>query len=149
MRAIIQRVSFAKVESEGEVLGEISRGLLLLLGITHDDGPADIEWLAKKALQLRIFSDEAGKMNLSVGEAGGGLLVVSQFTLYADSRKGNRPSFTRSAPPSVAQPLYEQFLRTVRQHFSGPLSSGRFGADMQVSLLNDGPVTILLDTREG
>lgn len=149
MRAIIQRVSFAKVESEGELLGEIGPGLLLLLGITHDDGPSDIEWLTRKALQLRIFNDEAGKMNRSLVEAGGGLLVVSQFTLYADSRKGNRPSFTRSAPPARAVPLYEQFLAVLRRDFSGPLASGRFGADMQVSLLNDGPVTILLDSKEG
>ncbi len=148
MRAVIQRVRFSKVEVAGQIVGEIPQGLLVLLGITHDDGPADIDWLVRKIPQLRIFNDEQDKMNLSVQDIGGDILVISQFTLYANSKKGNRPSYIRSAPPEVSIPLYESFLASLRQQFSGKVATGEFGAMMAVSLLNDGPVTIILDSRE-
>lgn len=148
MRALIQRVTSAKVVIEGELSGAIEQGILVLLGITHEDTEADIDWLIRKITQLRIFTDDQGKMNLSVQDVQGGLLVISQFTLFADSKKGNRPSYTRSARPEVAIPLYEEFLDRLRQQFSGPVETGRFGADMKVSLLNDGPVTIMLDSKE-
>lgn len=146
MRAVIQRVSHAKVEVEGRTTGAIEQGLLVLLGITHEDTRADMDWMIKKITQLRIFTDQAGKMNLSVQDIGGGILVVSQFTLYGNVKKGNRPSFTRSAPPDVAIPMYETFLAALRSAFGGPVATGEFGASMQVSLLNDGPVTIVLDS---
>lgn len=148
MRALIQRVSSAKVVIEGEISGEIERGILVLLGITHEDSSRDIDWLIRKITQLRIFTDQDGKMNLSVQDVQGGLLVISQFTLFADSKKGNRPSYTNSARPEIAIPLYNQFLEQLRKQFDGPVETGRFGADMKVSLLNDGPVTIMLDSRE-
>ena len=147
MRAIIQRVAHSKVVIDGETSGAIDQGLLVLLGITHTDTQADIDWLIKKITQLRIFKDDAGKMNLSVQDIGGGILVVSQFTLYASSKKGNRPSYIRSAPPPVAIPLYEDFLLDLRARFDGPVETGQFGAMMEVSLLNDGPVTIILDSQ--
>ncbi|HEX2898684.1 MAG TPA: D-aminoacyl-tRNA deacylase [Bacteroidia bacterium] len=148
MRAVIQRVSHARVEVAESTVGEIGQGLLVLLGITHDDGPDDAEWLLKKLLQLRIFNDAEGKMNLSVTDVAGGILVVSQFTLYADAKKGNRPSYLRSAPPIVSVPLYESFVADLKARFTGPVATGEFGAMMAVSLLNDGPVTIILDSRQ-
>jgi D-tyrosyl-tRNA(Tyr) deacylase len=148
MRAVIQRVRQARVETEGTVSGAIDQGLLVLLGITHDDGPADIEWLVKKMVNLRIFSDAEDKMNLSVTDVGGGILVVSQFTLFANAKKGNRPSYTRSAPPDISIPIYERFLLRLQENFSGPVQTGKFGAMMDVHLINDGPVTIILDTRQ-
>lgn len=148
MRAVIQRVSRASVTVAGNTIGEIGQGLLVLLGVTHDDTAADSEWLIKKIVQLRIFNDTEGKMNLSVEDVAGGILVVSQFTLYADAKKGNRPSYIRSAPPAVSIPLYEEFLQVLRQRFQGPIATGEFGAMMDVSLLNDGPVTIILDSRQ-
>ncbi|MCB0844655.1 MAG: D-tyrosyl-tRNA(Tyr) deacylase [Bacteroidetes bacterium] len=148
MRAVIQRVSFSKVEVEGEVVGEIPQGLMVLLGITHEDNEDDIAWMIKKITQLRIFNDEAEKMNLSVQDVGGDILVISQFTLYANAKKGNRPSYIRSAPPDISIPLYEKFLEQLRVSFSGKVATGEFGASMQVSLLNNGPVTIILDSRE-
>jgi D-tyrosyl-tRNA(Tyr) deacylase len=148
MRVIIQRVSEARVEIEGRVNGAIGAGLMVLLGITHDDTEEDIQWMVKKLLQLRIFKDADDKMNLSVQDIGGGILVVSQFTLYAQSRKGNRPSYTRSAPPPVSIPMYERFLEVLRAAFQGPVGTGEFGASMQVHLVNDGPVTILIDSRD-
>lgn len=146
MRTIIQRVTHAKVEVEGRITGQIGQGLLILLGVTHADTDQDIEWLVKKIPNLRIFNDPEGKMNLSVTDVGGDLLVVSQFTLYADAKKGNRPSYIRSAPPDFSIPMYERFLARMREAFPGKVETGEFGADMKVSLLNDGPVTILLDT---
>ncbi|MCB0839947.1 MAG: D-tyrosyl-tRNA(Tyr) deacylase, partial [Bacteroidetes bacterium] len=119
MRAVIQRVSFSKVEVEGEVVGEIPQGLMVLLGITHEDNEDDIAWMIKKITQLRIFNDEAEKMNLSVQDVGGDILVISQFTLYANAKKGNRPSYIRSAPPDISIPLYEKFLEQLRVSFSG------------------------------
>ena len=148
MRAVIQRVSRASVTVAGNTIGEIEQGLLVLLGVTHDDSAADSEWLIKKIVQLRIFNDADGKMNLSVEDVAGGILVVSQFTLFADAKKGNRPSYIRSAPPAVSVPLYEEFLQMLRQRFQGPIATGEFGAKMDVSLLNDGPVTIILDSRQ-
>jgi D-tyrosyl-tRNA(Tyr) deacylase len=148
MRVVIQKVSHSQVAIEDRISGSIEQGLLVLLGITHDDNQKDIAWLVKKIVNLRIFKDEAGKMNLSVKDVGGDILVVSQFTLYANSKKGNRPSYTRSAPPEAAIPLYEQFLAHLRDNFGGEVATGEFGAMMKVSLLNDGPVTIILDSRE-
>lgn len=147
MRALIQRVGRASVEIEGSVQGEIARGLLVLLGVEHEDTLEDGLWLAGKIAQMRIFSDAEGKMNLSVQDIGGGVLVVSQFTLHASTKKGNRPSFIRAARPEVAIPLYEAFIVSLESMLSQPVQRGIFGADMAVSLLNDGPVTIWLDSR--
>lgn len=147
MRAVIQRVSEASVTIEGNITGQIEKGLLVLLGIAPDDTREDIDWLIKKMIQLRIFNDEEGKMNLSIQDVKGDFLIVSQFTLFADCKKGNRPSYTRSAPPMIAIPLYERFLAELKKQFEGKVEAGIFGADMKVRLLNDGPVTILLDTR--
>ncbi|MEL6672199.1 MAG: D-aminoacyl-tRNA deacylase [Bacteroidota bacterium] len=148
MRALIQRVAHSQVVVEGEITGKIERGLLVLLGVTHEDGQEDIDWLVKKITQLRIFNDEAGKMNLSVEDIGGDILVISQFTLFADAKKGNRPSYIRSARPEVSIPLYEAFLSNLRSKFSGAVATGIFGAEMKVTLLNDGPVTLMLDSRQ-
>jgi D-aminoacyl-tRNA deacylase len=147
MRAVIQRVAHAQVSSEGRKLGQIGPGLLILLGIEATDEPADSLWLRDKVLSMRIFSDPEGKMNLDIGQIGGSVLVVSQFTLHASTRKGNRPSFIRAARPEVAIPLYEAFLLSLAA--SGcVVQSGAFGADMQVSLVNDGPVTIIIDSKQ-
>ena len=145
MRAVITRVKSASVSIAGSVVGEIGHGLLILLGVGPDDTPELCEKLADKALGLRIFCDEAGKMNRSLADIGGQVLVVSQFTLYADCRKGKRPSFTGAALPELAVPLYEQFLQECRSRGFEP-QHGQFGADMLVASENDGPVTILLDT---
>jgi D-aminoacyl-tRNA deacylase len=147
MRAVLQRVSRAAVVIDGETVGAIERGLLVLLGIAPADTLDEAQWLAEKAAGLRIFRDEAGKMNLSVADIGGGVLVVSQFTLYGDCRKGRRPSFLDAAPPEVAVPLYEAFVNALRA-LGLPVATGRFGAMMQVELINDGPVTLILDTKE-
>lgn len=146
MRAVLQRVSRAKVTIAGETAGEIGPGLLVLLGVTHDDTPEQARWLAEKIAGLRIFNDADGKMNRDVAEAGGGVLIVSQFTLYGDCRKGRRPSFVDAAPPPVAIPLYEEFLNAVKA-LGVPVATGRFGAAMQVELVNDGPVTVIIDSR--
>lgn len=147
MRALIQRVSQAQVEVSAQTVGRIDRGLLILLGITHQDESSDIDYLIRKIINLRIFNDEAGKMNLSVQDVGGGLLVVSQFTLYGSTQKGNRPAYTRSAGSEVAVPLYERFVAQLQQQFPGPVATGEFGASMHVTLCNDGPVTLMLDSR--
>ena len=148
MKALIQRVTHAKVEIGGQVSGEIGQGLLVLIGITHEDDDKDIDWLVNKLCKLRIFNDSDGKMNLSVADVGGDILVVSQFTLHADTKKGTRPSYIKAARPEVAVPLYERFLERLRSSFSGKVATGEFGAMMNVSLLNDGPVTIMLDTEK-
>jgi D-tyrosyl-tRNA(Tyr) deacylase len=146
MRALIQRVTRARVVVEGETVGEIGRGLLVLVGITHDDMPEQARWLAEKIASLRIFADEEGKMNRDVGEVGGALLIVSQFTLYGDTRKGRRPSFVDAAGPDKAVPLYEAFVNAVKA-LGLPVATGRFGAMMQVELVNDGPVTLMVDSK--
>lgn len=148
MRVVIQRVSSASVVIEGHEKSRIGWGLLILLGIEHDDGAEDIDWLCKKIAALRIFSDEAGLMNLSVQDIAGEMLVISQFTLHASTKKGNRPSFIRAARPETAIPLYEKFVQTLAQESGRPVHTGEFGADMKVSLVNDGPVTILIDSRD-
>jgi D-tyrosyl-tRNA(Tyr) deacylase len=147
MRAVIQRVSEASVAIGGATTAAIGAGLLVLLAMEEADTLEDIEWLSGKIVRLRVFNDENGVMNRSVQEAEGGLLVVSQFTLFASTRKGNRPSYSRSAPPGIAVPLYEHFLRRLEAHLAKPIQAGRFGADMQVRLINDGPVTIIIDSK--
>jgi D-aminoacyl-tRNA deacylase len=147
MRALIQRVAKAEVVVEGTTVGAISRGLLVLLGVQHEDTMEDVRYLASKLITLRIFEDIEGKMNCDVREHHGAVLVVSQFTLYADCRKGRRPSFVRAAPPALAEQLYEAFVTAIDQH-GVPVATGRFGAHMQVRLVNDGPVTIWLESPE-
>ena len=147
MRAVIQRVSRAEVIVEGKTVSEIKEGLLVLLGIEDADTAGDIEWLSRKIANLRIFSDADGVMNRSVIEAGGEALVVSQITLHASTKKGNRPSYIRASKPEVAIPLYEQFVQQLERDLNRKVGTGIFGADMKVSLLNDGPVTIFIDTK--
>ncbi|HOS17726.1 MAG TPA: D-aminoacyl-tRNA deacylase [Clostridia bacterium] len=145
MRAVVQRVSRAKVTIEGEIRGEIGRGYMVLLGIEENDQDADLAYICDKLAGLRVFEDEAGKMNLAVADVGGSILLISHFTLYGDARKGRRPGFIRAARPEKAIPLYEQAIERLRR--SVPVAHGEFGADMQVELVNDGPVTILLDSE--
>ncbi len=145
MRAVVQRVLNASVAIGGTVKGEIGKGYLVLLGIEENDTEKDLDYIAEKLLGLRVFEDEAGKMNRSVLDAGGSILLVSQFTLYGDARKGRRPSFIHAARPEKAIPLYEAMIARLRAAL--PVETGEFGADMQVSLVNDGPVTILLDSE--
>jgi D-aminoacyl-tRNA deacylase len=147
MRAVIQRVSEAKVQIGGATKGAIQKGLLILLAVEEADTPEDIEWLSGKIVRLRIFDDEAGVMNRSVQDVQGDILLVSQFTLFASTRKGNRPSYSRSARPELAVPLYENFIRRLQQDFGKPIRTGEFGAQMLVNLTNDGPVTIIIDSK--
>ncbi len=147
MRAVVQRVSCASVTIAGHVKSTIGRGLLVLLAVEDADSDADIEWLSGKVARLRVFDDSNGVMNLSVRETGGEVLVVSQFTLFASTHKGNRPSYSRSAKPPVAIPLYETFVARLSQDLGKPVQTGEFGAMMDVSLLNDGPVTIIIDSK--
>jgi len=148
MRAVIQRVSHASIVINGNERRNIAAGLVVLLAIEEADAAADIAWLSGKLVRLRIFNDEAGLMNRSVQDIGGDILLVSQFTLFASTKKGNRPSFTRAAKPEVAVPLYEQFTAQLRRDFGREICTGEFGADMLVSLANDGPVTIIIDSRQ-
>jgi len=145
MRAVLQRVSRAVVRIEDQVVGSIDQGLLVLLGIAPRDSDEQVRWLAEKIVNLRLFADEQGKMNRSLLDVGGAALIVSQFTLYGDARKGRRPSFTEAAPPSIAIPLYEAFLAAVA-NYGVRVASGRFGADMAVELVNEGPVTLIVET---
>ena len=147
MRAVIQRVSKASVTINGVTKAEINSGLLILLGIEEIDAEDDIEWLTGKISRLRIFNDENGVMNLSVQETSGDIIVVSQFTLHASTKKGNRPSYIKAAKPETAIPLYEKFVKSLSEQLNKPVQTGEFGAMMDVSLVNDGPVTILIDTK--
>ncbi len=147
MRAVIQRVTSASVVISDKIKGAIQHGLLVLVAVEESDTAEDIEWLSGKIARLRIFNDENGAMNRSVRETGGDVLLVIQFTLFASLRKGNRPSYSRSARPEIAIPLYEQFIKRLELDLGKPIQTGEFGADMKVSLLNDGPVTIIVDTK--
>ena len=147
MRLLIQRVKRASVEIEGIVKGAIEKGLLVLVGVTHEDTEEDLEYLAQKLLKLRIFDDEQGVMNLDVQQVAGELLVVSQFTLLASTRKGNRPSYIAAAPESVSKPMYERFVARMESLMGRKVQTGEFGADMQIELINDGPVTIWIDSK--
>ena len=147
MRAVIQRVKSCSVDIAGQTVGKIDSGVLVLLGVEAADTAEDIEWLAGKISRLRIFDDEKGVMTLDITQASGRALVVSQFTLYASTKKGNRPSYIRSAPEPISRPLYEQFVARLQQILGTEVETGEFGADMQVSLINDGPVTIIIDTK--
>ena len=148
MRAVIQRVSKASVTIDGKIKSKIEGGLLLLLGVEATDTQEDIEWLSGKITRLRIFCDENGNMNLSVKDTHGDIIVVSQFTLHANLKKGNRPSFISAAKPTIAIPLYEQFILQAEKDLGKSIQSGEFGADMKVELLNDGPVTIIIDSKD-
>ena len=147
MRVVIQRVQRCSVEVEGKIIGEIGKGLAILLGVEEADTQEDIDWLCGKISRLRIFDDENGVMNLDIQQAGGRAIVISQFTLFASTKKGNRPSYIRSAPEPISRPMYEKFLATLSAMLGAEVEHGEFGADMQVSLVNDGPVTICIDSK--
>ena len=147
MIAILQRVSEASVKIDGQIKGEIGVGFMVLLGITHTDTHEDIEWLSKKIVGMRIFSDEEGKMNLDLESVNGNILLISQFTLHASTKKGNRPSFIEAARPEIAIPLYEKMIVQLENLLGKTIQTGEFGADMKVSLVNDGPVTIMIDSK--
>ena len=147
MKVVIQRVAHASVTIDGKIKGRIGSGLLVLLGIEDADGQEDLDWLSNKIVNLRIFNDAAGVMNVSVKESGGDLLLISQFTLHASTKKGNRPSYIRASKPEIAIPLYEQMIRQLSAGLGRDIQTGEFGADMKVELLNDGPVTIVIDTK--
>lgn len=147
MIAVIQRVSEASVTIEHQVRGQIGPGFLVLLGITHADTDEDVQWLARKIIGMRVFNDSEGKMNLDLAAVDGGILLISQFTLHASTKKGNRPSFTEAARPEVAIPLYERMIRELSELLGKPIATGEFGADMKVRLLNDGPVTIVVNSK--
>jgi D-aminoacyl-tRNA deacylase len=148
MRAVIQRVTQASVTIEGQVRGAIQSGLLVLLGIEEADTPEDIEWLSGKIARLRVFNDDQGVMNRSVQEVQGAILLITQFTLFASTKKGNRPSYSRAARPEIAIPIYEAFRARLETDLGRPVQVGEFGADMKVGLLNDGPVTIMMDSKD-
>ncbi len=147
MIAVIQRVSEASVSIDGQIKGQINQGFLVLLGITHPDNEDDLDWVSKKIIGLRIFSDEEGKMNLDLASVKGNILLVSQFTLHSSIKKGNRPSFIEAARPEIAIPLYERMIEKLSIELGGKIETGIFGADMKVSLVNDGPVTIIIDSK--
>lgn len=148
MKAVIQRVKHSSVTIDGKEVASIHKGLLILLGIINEDGFEDIQWLSKKIANLRIFGDDNGVMNRSLIDVEGDAIVVSQFTLHASTKKGNRPSYIKAAKPDIAIPLYEQFVKQLEQDLGKPVQTGEFGADMKVELLNDGPVTIIIDTKQ-
>ena len=147
MRVLIQRVSGAKCHIDGKVFSEIGKGLVVLVGVGNDETPEDGEWLVKKIASLRIFDDEAGVMNLSVEDVVGDVMVVSQFTLHALTKKGNRPSWIKAAPEAVSRPEYERFVKLMSERLGRPVATGSFGADMKIELTNDGPVTIWMDSK--
>ena len=148
MRAVLQRVTQASCTVDGQVIGSIDAGLLILLGVATDDTREDLQWLAQKIVAMRIFGDNEGLMNKSLVDIGGRILLISQFTLFAQTKKGNRPSFIRAARPDVAVPLYEQMIKTLAELTATKIETGIFGADMKLNLTNDGPVTIILDTKD-
>ena len=148
MRVIVQRTTNATVRIDGKTVGHIDKGFMLLVGITHTDTQEDADYIAKKVAQLRVFEDAEGKMNLSIKDIGGAILSISQFTLYGDLRHGNRPSFVQAARPEQAEPLYDYFNNRLRSEYGLQVETGRFGADMQVDFVNDGPVTILIDSAD-
>lgn len=148
MKVVIQRVAEASVKIEGQIAASINTGLLILLGIVDGDTQNDIDWLCKKIVGLRIFTDNNGVMNNAIKDQNGDIIVVSQFTLFASTKKGNRPSYIKAAKPEVAIPIYEAFKKTLQTYLEKPIQSGTFGADMQVSLINDGPVTIIIDSKD-
>ena len=148
MRLVVQRVAWASVKVEGQMVGQIKQGLLLLLGIEKQDQAEDVEYLCKKIVKLRIFNDQSGKMNLDLGQIGGEILLISQFTLFAETQKGNRPAFTAAAPPDLALVYYENFIQTLHQLTGRRPQTGIFGAMMAVELLNDGPVTLIMDSKQ-
>ena len=147
MIAVIQRVSESSVKIDGKIKSQIGTGLMILLGIEEADGQEDIEWLSKKIINLRIFPDENGVMNRSLLEVGGEILLISQFTLHASTKKGNRPSYIKAAKPDIAIPMYEKMIQALESELGKSIGTGEFGADMKVSLINDGPVTIVIDTK--
>ncbi len=147
MKAVIQRVTSAKVEISNQTHSQINHGALILIGIESSDSNEDIEWLSKKISNMRIFDDSDGIMNLSINDISAQALVVSQFTLHASTKKGNRPSYTKAARPEISEPLYHHFIKSINSHLKNPCQTGKFGADMQVSLINDGPVTIIIDSK--
>ncbi len=147
MRAVVQRVSQASVKINNLIHGEIEQGLLILLGIEDADTVEDINWLCKKIINMRIFADAQNAMNISLKDINGEALIISQFTLHASTKKGNRPSFIKAAKPAISEPLYQQFMQTFEQQLGKSVATGKFGADMQVSLCNDGPVTIIIDSK--
>ena len=147
MRVVIQRVSEASVTVEGAIIGQIQRGLMVLVGIVNEDDTSDIEWLSNKIIHMRIFEDENGVMNKSLIEVGGEILLVSQFTLHASTKKGNRPSYIAAAKPEISIPIYEAMIHQLQKDLGASIQTGKFGADMKVSLINDGPVTITIDSK--
>ena len=147
MRAVIQRVSQSNVKVSGEVIGEIKGGLIVLVSFVDEDNDTDLEWMTKKIVNLRIFNDEEGKMNRSVQDVGGDILLISQFTLHGSTKKGNRPSFIKAAKPDIANVMYEKFIKILEQSLGKEIQTGEFGGDMKVSLVNDGPTTIIIDSK--
>lgn len=147
MKTVLQRVTSASVKVEGEIISEINNGLLILVGIVDEDTEIDIEWLVNKIVNLRIFNDENGVMNRSLKDIHGEVIIVSQFTLHASTKKGNRPSYIKAAKPSIAIPLYEKFIKSFENQLDKKVGTGKFGADMKISLVNDGPVTIVIDSK--
>ena len=147
MRAVIQRVSQSNVKVSGEVIGEIKGGLMVLVSFVDEDNDTDLEWMTKKIVNLRIFNDDEGKMNRSVQDVGGDILLISQFTLHGSTKKGNRPSFIKAAKPDIANVMYEKFIKILEQSLGKEIQTGEFGGDMKVSLVNDGPTTIIIDSK--
>ena len=148
MRAVIQRVSQSNVKVSGEVIGEIKGGLMVLVSFVDEDNDTDLEWMTKKIVNLRIFNDDEGKMNRSVQDVGGDILLISQFTLHGSTKKGNRPSFIKAAKPDIANVMYEKFIKILEQSLGKKIQTGKFGGDMKVSLVNDGPTTIIIDSKD-